>query len=299
MNPKVAIIILNYNSYKLTINLLEDLNKMKYKNFFVIVVDNNSPNNSYKIIKKQLSEKKFNYETIVLKSDKNRGYSSGNNIGIKKAEKLNSKYVLIMNNDIRFKNYSVIKNLVEKMESNDEIAAAGPKILSESGEFQLPIYEREKFLNVFLRKLFNPLYLLFNKFQKNSNTNIEDVYSLCGCFVLMRLKDLQKINYFDENIFLFGEEVIWGEKFKKLKKRVIYLAKLTVYHDVGSTIQTFYDPFQIHEMTDKNILYYFDKYREDIGKTKLFLLKFAFFIKRNIYHPIYIIIKKIVPKKNK
>jgi len=299
LQPKVAIVILNYNSYKLTINLLEELKSIEYENISVIVVDNNSPNESYTYLKKYISGNNCNYETKLIKSEKNGGYSSGNNLGIKKAEKLNSKYVLIMNNDIHFKDYKVINNLVKKMENDDEIAASGPQILTENGDIQLPLYEKEKFLNVFFKKLFNPLHLFMSRFQKDLVDKERYVYTLCGCFVMMRLKDIKKINFFDENIFFYGEEIIWGEKFEKINKKVLYVPGTIVYHEIGSTIQKFYDSSQIHEMVDKNMLYYYKKYREDIGIVKYSLLKFAFFIKRKVYHSVYTGIKNIENFKKK
>ena len=102
-SSKVGIVILNYMTYELTINCLDNLNNMEYNNFFVVVVDNLSPNNSYEKIFEYISKGKFKYDIYLLKSDKNGGYSYGNNLGVKKAENLKADYILIMNNDIFIK----------------------------------------------------------------------------------------------------------------------------------------------------------------------------------------------------
>lgn len=73
---KISIIILNYNSYEMSLHLINMIKDYKFLNH-IIVVDNNSAGNDFELLKAISSDK-----IVVLKSPENKGYSYGNNIGI-------------------------------------------------------------------------------------------------------------------------------------------------------------------------------------------------------------------------
>ena len=94
---KTAIIILNYNSKKDTIKYVSEIKDYKVLDT-IIVVDNNSSNqNEFEDLKKLENDKVY-----VIKSDKNGGYSYGNNFGLRFLESLNQNYdyVVISNPDV-------------------------------------------------------------------------------------------------------------------------------------------------------------------------------------------------------
>ena len=78
--PVVYIVILNWNGYKDTSELLESLFKITYGNYKIIVVDNNS-------IQEEVEKLKANYENQIqiIYSKYNLGFAGGNNVGIKYA----------------------------------------------------------------------------------------------------------------------------------------------------------------------------------------------------------------------
>ena len=91
--PKVLIIVLNWMKYEDTINCVESLLKLDYLNFNILVIDNNSLNESAEIITKRFPE------ILFIKSNKNDGYAAGNKIGVDYALKNNFDAVWILNND--------------------------------------------------------------------------------------------------------------------------------------------------------------------------------------------------------
>lgn len=110
---RVAIILLNYNTYEYTIECLKSLFNQEYINYSIFIVDNNSTNNSIKYIYEFLDREGKDYILIddkdemigdnkifLIKSYENNGYAAGNNIALKKAI-ASSKfdYYWIMNND--------------------------------------------------------------------------------------------------------------------------------------------------------------------------------------------------------
>lgn len=89
--PKVSIVIVNYSQKEITLNCLESLNKITYPNFEVIVVDNNSQDDSVKAI-----VNKYKSKIKLIRNQENLGFVGGNNIGIKSAV---GDYILLLNND--------------------------------------------------------------------------------------------------------------------------------------------------------------------------------------------------------
>jgi len=89
MQPKIFVIILNWNNWPDVLECLESLKDNDYPNYQVVIVDNGSdqkpqtPNSDIKII--------YNKENL--------GFSGGNNVGIKYALENNADYVLLLNDD--------------------------------------------------------------------------------------------------------------------------------------------------------------------------------------------------------
>ena len=93
--PKVSIIILNWNGLKNTICCLQSLKKITYQNYEVVVVDNGSKNKQADVL-----EERFKNYIHLIRNEENLGFAGGNNIAIKKviAER-KSEYVLLLNNE--------------------------------------------------------------------------------------------------------------------------------------------------------------------------------------------------------
>ena len=130
---KIAIVTINYNSEKTTQNFLDSIKKEKSADFSVkvIVVDNGS-------------EKLFKTEdsVMVIRSEKNTGFSGGCNLGIKKAMDDGADYILLINNDTTV-DQNLIKDLLEVFENDSKIGIATPKIyFSKGSEFHKDKYQK-------------------------------------------------------------------------------------------------------------------------------------------------------------
>lgn len=166
-SPKVTIIILNWKGWNDTIECLESLYQITYPNYNVIVVDNFSEDDSIekiteycegrlivssRLIKDFQSNKPIkilmnqreetpkseeileieklpsNRKLIIIKNEKNYGFSEGNNIAIRYALKnLTQDYILLLNNDtVVDKNF--LTELIKVAKSNENICIVGPKI---------------------------------------------------------------------------------------------------------------------------------------------------------------------------
>jgi GT2 family glycosyltransferase len=93
IEPKVGIVIINWNGLSDTIECLRSLENIRYHNYNVIVVDNNSYGNDAATLKNEFS----NIKLIELK--KNLGFANANNVGILIALSEKADYILLLNND--------------------------------------------------------------------------------------------------------------------------------------------------------------------------------------------------------
>jgi len=120
--PKVTVIILNWNGLHDTIECLESLKKITYPNYKVIVVDNRSAGDDVKGLRDR-----FGQYIHIIENDRNYGFAEGNNIGIRYALENDVEAILLLNNDTIVEP-DFLSELVNVAESDPKIGLAGPKI---------------------------------------------------------------------------------------------------------------------------------------------------------------------------
>lgn len=222
---KIGVVILNYQKYDLTINCVRKLST--YEDLRIIIVDNNSCNESYEILDKQFGSQ---INIAVLKTNVNGGYSYGNNFGIHHIEKFypDINYICIMNPDIELNDFSVFEKFIDILDNNNDIGLITSfQILNNNfggaykGYWKLPIGLKAIFDLSYISRLFktNDEY---NVIQYKDN-NLLEVDATVGSFFMMKLDILKSINYLDENVFLYYEENILRKKLldKDLKEVIL------------------------------------------------------------------------------
>jgi len=126
VNSKISVIWLNYNSKKFLSLALASLNSMfnmDFENFEIIIVDNVSTDGSFESIVKFVNSKgRMRHKLRIIRSDKNRGYSGGMNLGWE-ARDHDSKYVAFLNNDFIADSVS-LREIVKRMEAEPDVGAA-------------------------------------------------------------------------------------------------------------------------------------------------------------------------------
>jgi len=156
----IAIIILNYNTPEMTLECIESIERNTIAEHKYYIIDNASTDGSYKKIKHEFERNKWNLPKYTfIKSEKNNGYSAGNNIGIRAAIKDGCQYLLIINSDVSFEN-NAIDLMVDILKNNDKIAVIGPNIIDENGDEQYFVRRPLNF-NSFLKSK-KPLYYFYN-----------------------------------------------------------------------------------------------------------------------------------------
>ena len=253
---KVAIIILNYKTYEMTLKLVDSLKKICNKDQVgIIVVDNASPNESA-IELQQHSEK--NNDFILIKSDKNGGYASGNNLGLRYAVKSGFKYSLVINNDIEINSYSTIEKMLDLIRSDNSIGVVSPIIRNVDGTISPPKYPyKPSFWDLTFNIFgFQKQRYKFDEF-KNSK-----VYAPRGSCMLVDNKVIEAAGYLDEATFLYYEEPILAERILANNKFCWHCGEAEVLHNHSVTISSSMKKKQIAETVCKSYQYYLEHYRK-------------------------------------
>lgn len=227
----VSVVILNWNGKKHLLKCLASLKSITYKPVEVIVVDNNSSDDSVSAVKKN-----FPWVKIIANAE-NRGYSGGNNDGIAASR---GEFVFILNNDTE-----VGKGFLEPLVSvmNDPtVACVQPKL----------VYgDKRTMLNAVGSYFTSTGFLYHYGYRKNTNTSQYNhrmtIYSAKGAAMMLRKSALSQVGLFDEDFFIYFEETdlchrLWLAGFK-----VVYEPRSRIYH---------YEAVDTHrEMKNSKIMY--------------------------------------------
>lgn len=294
---ELAIVILNYKNYLMTIECIKKLIEINTKSR-IIVVDNNSPNESYQVLVDMFKE----YRNIeIIKNNENLGYAKGNNIGIIKAVNDGANYIAIMNPDIILECSCTLESLIKKInESNLGGITALPitnnEYIFNSVGWKAPNFKELICLNlILLKRIFNPIQ--YEKIEIiNKKSAVAEIDVMPGCFFVLTTECFKEINYFDEKTFLYYEENILAAKAKEKGYRfAISLNDFYIHNHLGKDLEL--NDYKYKAKDRKIVLesqrYYAEKYLK-LSSGKMFLLNCSQFINRYIELPLLHILKRII-----
>ena len=193
----------------------------------ILFLIDNSPSN--------VIDRTFEREPRVkyIFNGRNLGFGAAHNIGLKLSQEMGSTYHLVLNPDVYF-DKDVIPELVKLMDSAPDVGHVMPKVLYPDGRIQHLCKLLPSPVNLFLRRFFP-----FNKRVSRTNHIYElkfsgydrmmDVPCLSGCFMFLRNDCLKKIGLFDEDIFLYTEDIDLTRRIHKHFRTVFY-PRASIYH---------------------------------------------------------------------
>lgn len=280
----LGIVILNYKTFGDTVNCIESISKtigdIKHT---VYIVDNVSPDNSFEA----LSMKYTDMQNVrVIQSEKNGGFSYGNNVGFRAAIADGCDKIICTNSDVEFKDNS-IRILVEDLDESLDCAVIGPKVLCGDGSIQNANKGILTAYRFFMRRKPFSWFDWFGVEKRYTylNYNYEKpLYPagmVSGCCFIIRASVLPEIGYLDEKVFLYHEENILGAKLKKAGYKVKLNPRSEIIHYGGKSTGEGKSAFvRYHSLA--SALYYF-KYYSDISRFAYTLvcsfIKSIFFLK--------------------
>lgn len=229
---RIDLIVLNYNDYKTTSKFLEKIKDYKTIDH-IVVVDNNSSDDSYELLLKYKSDK-----IHIIKSEKNGGYSYGNNYGIKYAMKeFNTEYIIISNPDVFFEE-KVVDDMKKMYDKEERVAIVAPTMLI-NGELKWTSWKLPKFkddlisLSDMLKRWLGDK-TLYPKEHFNGEYSFVDV--LPGSLFMIPANVMKKIGFFDEDVFLYCEEKMLSKRLLDRGYKNIILNNITYDHQHSVSI---------------------------------------------------------------
>lgn len=251
---KLGMVIVNYNDYHMTLELLNNIKNYKCLDK-IVIVDNKSTDKSLKILKEYENSK-----IIVLEALENKGYAAGMNIGARYLnENLKDCNIIFSNSDIIISKEEDLIKLSNDIKEN--IAVVGPTIvqnrelnrgcmistIDDEIKFNLPLISRK--------------YLKENLYdEKHYEDDISLVGFVSGCFFCVSGKVLEDVDYFDENTFLYYEELILAKKLEKLDLQEAVDNNVVVIHNHSVTIDKNIARINKYKILKKSQRYYVKEY---------------------------------------
>lgn len=229
---KLSVVILSYNvRHYLELCLQSVQAAIKDISSEIIVIDNNSSDDSCSVIK-------LNYpEIILIQNKENIGFSKANNQAVKIAS---GEYICILNPDTVVSE-NTFNKILKFSDSKNDIGIVGCRFVDGSGAFLAESKRKVPTIIAAIQKL---LGFGYNYYETEISENqIAKVSVLTGAFMLMKNNFFRELGGFDENFFMYGEDIDLSFRALKMNKINYYYGKETIIHFKG-------------ESTRKNKIYY-------------------------------------------
>ncbi|MDO9028690.1 MAG: glycosyltransferase family 2 protein [Candidatus Roizmanbacteria bacterium] len=223
--PDLSIVIVSYNTKKITEACLESVNrslektKIKYE---IVVIDNGSHDGSPQLLETMSQD---NHNNLVYKqTDQNLGFGKGTNLGVKITQ---GKYILLLNSDTIVLNRAIEKLYNFYLKNEKQVHFLGAKLLnrdltsqpSACRFFTLPV--------VFATLLLKGDYWGLTRSSPNKFCQVDWVSGAC---IMTTKKLYQRLNGFDKNIFMYMEEVDLLYRAKKLGLNTFFYPEAKIIH---------------------------------------------------------------------
>ena len=278
---KITIIILNYNGWEDTIECIDSLIHIDTPtNCFlqVVVIDNGSTNYSVSkiidylhsqekkvvLISETDIEKRYSEDWVIIQNASNYGFAGGNNIGLRFAQKNNTDYCMLLNNDTVVEK-GFLSPLVNILDNNKDVGMVGPEIHD--------YYNRDEFILGGRVRLDRCSGYHYSNTQEANHKNISFT---SGCLLLIRRDALEKCGYLDDDFFLYVEDVDYCYRMTKSGYGITCTKDSIIYHKESRSTE--FKP-SIYYYNTRNRLLFCEKHLNRMERIQFFTY---FFISRII-----------------
>lgn len=283
MKIKLSIIIVTYNSAGVLQPCLVSLSEfMKNTWVEVILVDNVSTDDTCSMVER-------NYPSVrIIRNTINTGFGAANNIGMSKAR---GDYILLLNSDTLVTS-AILEKCYDYIRNNISVGVLGCKLVRPNGDIQpscgfsyslihalLGGSELNKLMRKigFKRNLIKPYLLLEEDLRE-----IRRVEWIAGAFMLLKKEVFEKTRGFDENIFLYYEEIEWCFRINKAGFNIFYYPHAKIVHLENGSTKSLTD-FERYKKMLAGKYYFFKKH---FGWFKALLFKNIVFVSAALKVPL-------------
>lgn len=270
-----SIIITDYRTIDITVEYIRSFIQKCDDNLHFIIVDNSNCHDGIHYLK----EGKKQYETtifqgkycygfiinekkiIIIDAAENGGYAKGNNLGAEYALQLyRDPYYIFCNNDLELPEHMQLKKMSKWMEQVSTIGIIGPDVVTQDGSRQNPRKNRGILSQMILWDICT--LVLNGKFSSklcNLDNNIEcgETDWISGSFMFIRAKAFHEVGGYDENTFLYAEEMIISTQMRNRGYTTYYIPDIKIIHHHKGTQSRI-----SRKILHKSKRYYYEKYTD-------------------------------------
>lgn len=296
MQPRLRVIILNYNRASLTKASIDSVLAQDYEPLDLVAVDNGSEESDYGTLRQALPA-----GVQLLKSPTNLGYAAGNNIGARFTGLPRPDYLAIINNDVLLPDPLTLRKLVTALEGNPHRVACSPLVdtitTRLSPEKQIQVRRIPDFVTLlvasswWLRRLPGLRRLSDRYTYRDARPYPYDQEIECesingSCFVI-RMDYLEDIGYLDEGTFLYQEELILGKQILSTGRGACLVTTTSITHEQGATSGSRRGRVKLNTSLHmlRSEVYYCRKYLKtrSVGIALLYFVRAIDFLTKRIY----------------
>ncbi len=211
--PKISYIIITYNSQETIERCIAGIVNDSYPKKEIIILDNNSQDETIKIVDNIKKVDK------LIKLNKNIGFGKGCNKAVKASS---GEFLFFVNPDVFFISRNTTTELINMINKNESIGAISP--------VSLVTMHNGRTVYVYGIKIKKASYLGFIKFFKKLTGRYHKIDALIGGHFLISKKLFNKLDGFDEQYFLFHEDIDLSLKIRREGKYIFCDSKVAVIH---------------------------------------------------------------------
>ena len=242
--PRVSVVILNWNGQGLLKQFLPSVCASSYPNLEIIVGDNASSDNSVSFLKK-------NYPHIrIICNEKNFGFAGGYN---KVLEQLESDYFILLNSDVEV-HPDWINPVIQLMESDKQIAAAQPKILSYKHKERFEYAGAAGgYLDIFGYPFCRGRIFDYVELDNGQYNDVKEIFWASGAALFVKRDRWIQVEGLDEDFFAHMEEIDLCWRLKNIGFKIMYCPDSVVYHVGGGSLDAG-NPFKTYLNFRNNLI---------------------------------------------
>jgi GT2 family glycosyltransferase len=243
--PQITIVVVTYKGLNDTLECIESLSRLTYKNWRLVVVDQNSRDGTPQAVRAK-------YPWVdVVENPVNDGFTGGNNLGMREALKSPADYLFLLNNDTIIEP-ELLDKLIIPMENDPKIGIIGPTQLyyknpgivcwagSRLDWRGRPCMGSENANDV-------PLETLDMRMRETGYVH--------GCAMLIRRAVLERVGLLDDRFFIYFEECDLCARASRAGWKLMYLPTAKLWHKVSQVQQVLGNDFGIYHWQRNRLLY--------------------------------------------
>ena len=269
---KIVFIIVTWNRKEVLSQCLFSLKKNVQCPYKILVVDNASSDGTFEMVKTEYPE------VILIKNNRNLGFSKANNRGISYLieHQIQFDYVAFFNDDARVENGS-FQSLIDYLDKNHDVKACIPSVFIDQKELQTGVggYELSlrsafnyfSFLSIFFPRLFRGFFIHQKYFRKRGI--ILELDWISGVCLVLK-SEVARFLRFSEDFFMYAEDIALCREIRKYGKIVYFPFSQIIHHNKSCPSE------EPGTLWIDSLFRYYRKQKKDKTPQKLWLLKIIF-----------------------